>query len=101
MSVYTHPVPRALSLYPHWQTINFRRTTERFKVPVCIFTGKHELAARRDLTLAWFKKLHDPTKRLYDYPNAGHATAFEHFQDLHRIIVKTVLPATYSTQESA
>jgi hypothetical protein len=35
-------------------------------------------------------------KRLYDYPNAGHATAFEHFQDLHRIMVKTVLPATYT-----
>jgi pimeloyl-ACP methyl ester carboxylesterase len=83
-------------MYPQWQTINFQRTAERLKVPVYIFTGKHELAARRDLALAWFKKLHAPMKRLYDYPNAGHATAFEHFRDLHRIMVKTVLPATYS-----
>jgi pimeloyl-ACP methyl ester carboxylesterase len=82
-------------MYPHWQAINFQRTAERLKVPVYIFTGKHELAARRDLTLVWFKKLHAPIKRLYDYPDSGHATAYEHFRDLHRIMVKTVLPATY------
>ena len=84
------------AMYPQWQTINFQRSAERLKVPVYIFTGKHELAARRDLALAWFDRLHAPIKRLYDYPDAGHATAFEHFQDLHRIMVKTVLPATYS-----
>jgi pimeloyl-ACP methyl ester carboxylesterase len=83
-------------MYPHWQTIDFGRTAEQLTVPVYIFTGKHELAARRDLALSWFRRLHAPIKRLYDYPNAGHATAFEHFQDLHRIMVKTVLPATYS-----
>jgi proline iminopeptidase len=83
-------------MYPRWQTIDFGRTAEQLKVPVYIFTGKHELAARRDLALSWFRRLHAPIKRLYDYPDAGHATAFEHFQDLHRIMVKTVLPATYS-----
>lgn len=83
-------------MYPRWQTIDFRRSVERLKVPVYIFTGKHELAARRDLAFAWFKRLHAPAKRLYDYPDAGHATAFEHFQDLHRIMVETVVPATYS-----
>jgi hypothetical protein len=54
------------------------------------------LLARRDLALAWLEQLHAPIKRLYDYPDAGHATAFEHFQDPHRIMVKTVVPATYS-----
>ncbi len=83
-------------MYPHWQTIDFQRTAEQLKVPVYLFTGKHELAARRDLALAWFKNLRAPIKRLYDYPDSGHATAFEHFQDLHRIMVMTVLPATYS-----
>ncbi len=82
-------------MYPQWQTIDFQRSAEQLKVPVYIFTGKHELAARRDLALAWFKQLQAPIKRLYDYPDAGHATAFEHFQDLHRIMAKTVLPATY------
>ena len=84
-------------MYPQWQSIDFRRTADRLAVPVYIFTGKHELAARRNLALAWFKALHAPIKRLYDYPDSGHATAFEHFQDLHRIMVETVLPATYSS----
>ncbi|HEX5414923.1 MAG TPA: alpha/beta fold hydrolase, partial [Chloroflexota bacterium] len=44
-------------IYPQWQTLNFEHTAEHLKVPVYIFTGKHELAARRDLALAWFKKL--------------------------------------------
>ena len=83
-------------MYPQWQTINFQRTAERLGVPVYVFTGKHELAARRDLALQWFQALHAPIKRLYNYPDAGHATAFEHFQDLHRIMLKTVLPATYA-----
>jgi len=83
-------------MYPQWQTIDFQQSAEQLKVPVYIFTGKHELAARRDLALAWFKQLEAPIKRLYDYPDAGHATAFEHFQNLHRIMVKKVVPATYA-----
>jgi pimeloyl-ACP methyl ester carboxylesterase len=82
-------------MYPQWQAIDFRRTAERLEVPIYLFTGRHELAARRDLALAWFEKLQAPIKRLYDYPDSGHATAFEHFRDLHRIMVETVLPATY------
>ena len=85
------------ALYPQWQRIDFRRTVVRLRVPVYLFTGKHELAARRDLALEWFRALHAPIKRLYDYEDAGHATAFEHFRDLHRIMVRTVLPATYAS----
>ena len=83
-------------MYPQWQTLDFERSAEQLRVPVYIFTGKHELAARRDPALAWFKRLQAPIKRLYDYPDAGHATAFEHFQDLHRIMLRTILPATYT-----
>ena len=83
-------------MYPRWQAIDFRRSVKKLQVPVYIFTGKHELAARRDLALAWFKQLDAPIKKLYDYPDAGHATAFEHFQDLHRTLVKTVLPLTHT-----
>jgi alpha-beta hydrolase superfamily lysophospholipase len=83
-------------MYPQWQTIDFQRTAEQLRVPVYLFTGAHELAARRDLALAWYDKLHAPIKRLYSYPDAGHATAFEHFQDLHRIMLHTVMPETYS-----
>jgi pimeloyl-ACP methyl ester carboxylesterase len=96
MNVFRGLIDTFSVMYPHWQTINFARTAEHLKVPVYIFTGTHELAARRDLVLAWFKQLHAPIKRLYSYPDAGHATAFEHYQDLHRIMLNTVLPSTYS-----
>jgi pimeloyl-ACP methyl ester carboxylesterase len=83
-------------VYPQWQTIDFRRSAEQLEVPVYLFTGAHELAARRDLALDWFRDLRAPSKRMYDYPDAGHATAFEHFQDLHRIMLRTVVPETYA-----
>lgn len=95
MNVFRGLIDTFSVMYPQWQSIDFARTAEWLEVPVYIFTGKHELAARRDLALAWFRKLHAPIKRLYDYPDSGHATAYEHFRDLHRIMVETVLPATY------
>jgi pimeloyl-ACP methyl ester carboxylesterase len=84
------------AIYPQWQTIDFQRTAEQLRVPVYLFTGAHELAARRDLALAWFDKLQAPIKHIYNYPDAGHATAFEHFQDLHRIMLHTVMSETNS-----
>jgi pimeloyl-ACP methyl ester carboxylesterase len=86
------------ALYPQWQSIDFRRTAERLQVPVYLFTGKHELAARRDLAVEWLHRLEAPEKRLYTYEDAGHATAFEHFRDLHRIMLETILPATYDAK---
>ena len=96
MDVFRGLIDTFSVMYPRWQTIDFQRTAEQLDVPVYIFTGEHELAARRGPVLAWFKSLRAPIKKLYDYPDAGHATAFEHFQDLHRIMLETVVPATYS-----
>jgi pimeloyl-ACP methyl ester carboxylesterase len=83
-------------LYPQWQSIDFRRSAARLDVPVYLFTGDHELAARRDLALEWFRGLEAPRKRLYKWPNAGHATAFEHFDAFRRILTQTVVPETYT-----
>ena len=82
-------------LYPQWQGIDFRRTAEHLAVPVYLFTGDHELAARRDLALEWFRGLDAPVKRLYSFANAGHATAFEHVQAFERILERVVVPETY------
>jgi pimeloyl-ACP methyl ester carboxylesterase len=84
------------TLYPQWQSIDFRRTAERLRVPVYLFTGRHELAARRDLAVEWFRNLQAPVKQLYSYDDAGHATAFEHFRDFHRLMLDTIVPATYA-----
>ena len=83
------------ALYPQWQTIDLRRSAERLRVPVYLFTGSHELAARRDVALEWFRALPAPAKRLYRYDDAGHATAFEHFHDFQRIMRDTIVPAAY------
>lgn len=82
-------------LYPQWQGIDFRRTAEHLAVPVYVFTGDHELAARRDLAVEWFRDLDAPVKRLYSFANAGHATAFEHVQAFERILERVVVPETY------
>lgn len=84
------------TLYPQLQTVDFRRDVPRLDVPVYLFDGAHELRARRDLALQWFAQVGAPLKRLYSFQNAGHAVAFEHFQDLHRILVDVVLPETYT-----
>ncbi len=77
--------------YPRWQTIDFRRTVQKLDVPVYIFTGDHELPARRDLAIEWFEALDAPHKHLYSYPDAGHATAFEHADDFQRILRDTAM----------
>ncbi len=82
-------------LYPQLQQVDFRRDVPRLEVPLYVFDGGHELAARRDLARVWFEQLDAPIKRLYTFEDGGHSVAFEHFQDLHRILVETVLPETY------
>ncbi|HEV8461191.1 MAG TPA: alpha/beta hydrolase [Gaiellaceae bacterium] len=98
MNVFRGLIDGFAVMYPQWQTIDFRRTAEQLKVPVYMFTGAHELTARRDPALQWFKHLQAPSKHLYRYADAGHATAFEHFQDLHRIMLRAVVPATYNNR---
>jgi proline iminopeptidase len=88
------------ALYPHWQQIDFRKTAARLRVPVYLFEGNHELAGRLDLARQWFTSLKAPRKHFYLFANAGHSTAYEQFQAFARILTKTVLPQTYSTQPS-
>ncbi|MEJ2668407.1 MAG: alpha/beta fold hydrolase [Deinococcales bacterium] len=83
-------------LYPQLQTIDFRRDVPRLDVPIYLFDGGHELGARRDLALQWFAQVDAPLKRLYSFPDAGHAVAFEHFGDLRRILADVVVPETYT-----
>jgi pimeloyl-ACP methyl ester carboxylesterase len=84
-------------LYPQVQgEIDFRRDATRLDVPVYLIDGTHELRARRDLALQWFDHLQAPRKELFTFETAGHAPAFEHFEDLHRILTETVLPQTYT-----
>jgi pimeloyl-ACP methyl ester carboxylesterase len=82
-------------MYPQLQHLDFRQDVPRLEVPVYILDGGAELSSRRDLALEWFDQLEAPIKRLYTFEDAGHSVLMEHFVDLHRILVDTVLPETY------
>ena len=82
-------------MYPQLQTIDFRQDVPRLDVPVYMLDGAAELAARRDLALAWYGQLDAPIKRIYTFDNAGHSVAFEQFSALHQILTETILPETY------
>jgi proline iminopeptidase len=74
-------------MYPQLQEIDFRQDVPRLDVPVYILDGAAELAARRDLVLAWYDQLEAPSKQIYTFDNAGHSVAFEQFSTLHQIWV--------------
>ncbi|HLV13134.1 MAG TPA: alpha/beta hydrolase [Trueperaceae bacterium] len=86
-------------LYPQLQGIDFRRDVPRLEVPFYLLDGQAELRGRRDLALEWFASLEAPVKRVFSFPDAGHAVAFEQFEALHRLLVGTVLPETYPDRE--
>lgn len=86
-------------VYPTWEHIDLRRSAQRLDVPVYVFTGAHELRARRDLAVEWFARLDAPRKRLLSFADSGHATAFEHAEALRQVLV-SLRPAPRRAGES-
>lgn len=82
-------------LYPQLEEIDLRRDAAELEVPVYILDGRAEVAARRDLTLEWYKLLQAPEKQLFSFENAAHSVAFEQFEELHRMLKQVILPDTY------
>jgi len=82
-------------MYPQLQGIDFRTDVPSLDVPIYLFDGAHELRGRRELAHEWFAIVDAPDKQMFTYENAGHAVAFEHADELHRILLDVVLPATY------
>ena len=82
-------------LYPQLQEIDFRRDVTRLDVPVYMFRGTSELAARDDLAVEWFNGLDAPRKHTYRLDHAGHAVLTERPDRLRAVLTQTVLPETY------
>ncbi len=82
-------------LYPQLQGIDFRQDVPALAVPIYVFDGEHELRGRRDLLFEWLETLQAPAVEVYTFEDGGHAVALEHADDLHRILLDTILPATY------
>ena len=82
-------------LYPQVYDVDLRRDAARLEVPVWMLDGTAELDGRRDLALDWFDRLEAPTKELVAYDGAAHSVAFEQIDVVHRLLVETIVPATY------
>lgn len=82
-------------MYPQLRDIDFRTDVPALKVPIYLFDGEHELRGRSQPLHEWYGKLQAPEKQMFTYEDGGHAVAFEHADDLDRILQETILPATY------
>ena len=82
-------------MYPQLQEVDFRANVPSLEVPVYLFQGEYELAARDEIAREWFALLDAPEKQLYTIENAGHATVLEGFESFHQIMVDVILPSTY------
>ncbi|MFZ1283014.1 MAG: alpha/beta fold hydrolase [Propionicimonas sp.] len=82
-------------LYPQLQDLDFRREVTSLEVPIYLFEGAHELRGRREPLDEWYQRLHAPTKGVFRFETGGHAVAFEHADDLDRILSEIIVPATY------
>lgn len=82
-------------MYPQLQGIDFRADVPSLDVPLYVFDGEHELRGRRVLAQEWFTMVDAPQKQMFTYQQAGHAVAFEQSDELQRILVEIILPATY------
>ena len=74
-------------MYPQLADVDLRRQVPALEVPVVVMAGGHELAARTAPAREWFDALTAPDKVWLDYPDGGHSVAFEHADDLHRILL--------------
>lgn len=88
----------AAVMYPQLQDVDFIQQAATLEVPVYLFDGEHELRGRRVLAHQWFDALRAPAKEMYTFADAGHAPAFEHADDLHRILMEVIVPSTYPGQ---
>jgi proline iminopeptidase len=83
-------------MYPQLQGLDLRQVVPSLEVPVVVLDGAAELDGRRDLALSWFDALDAPSKQLVTYDDAAHAVAFEQADEVERLLVDTIFPATYT-----
>ncbi len=82
-------------MYPQLQEIDFRSDVTALDVPVYILDGANEIRGRRQLAQEWFAAIAAPYKQLVTYEDAGHAVAFEQADAVRRLMLETIVPATY------
>ncbi len=84
-------------MYPQLYSVDFRRDVPSLDVPVYLLDGAAELDGRRELAIEWFDQLVAPVKQRVTYEDAAHSVAFEQADEVQKLLVETVVPATYGT----
>jgi proline iminopeptidase len=87
---------QGFSLQAMWEElahVNFMNTT-RFKLPVVIFHGRHDLGTSAALLDEWFAKVKAPSKRLVWFEDSAHMVYEEEPGKTLVSLVNVVLPLT-------
>jgi proline iminopeptidase len=84
-------------VYPQLYGFDLRESVSRLDVPVWILDGAAELEARRSLALEWFDDLEAPRKELVTFEEAAHAVAFQQADEVQRLMLEEIIPATYES----
>ena len=74
------------TLYPQLQDIDFRRDVPRLRCRSTSWTASTSWRAAGPRARVVRRSSRPRTKRLFSFPNAGHAVAFEQYQALNRIM---------------
>ena len=89
------PPRQARAPVPVRRLVDFRRDVPSLDVPVYLLDGAAELEGRRDLAIEWFDQLVAPVTQRVTYQDAAHSVAFEQADEVQKLLVETVVPATY------
>ncbi len=82
-------------VYPQLQEMDFRRDATRFDLPIYIVLGRNDMNNPPQIPEEYFNLLEAPKKELIFFENSGHGMIWEEASLFHRLMVETVLPATY------
>ena len=65
-----------VQLLPQLLAVNFGNVT-KFRCPIFIFTGRHDLSVSHVLAAEWYAKLHAPSKEFVWFENSAHLPMLE------------------------
>jgi len=82
-------------VYPQLQEMDFRVDAARLDLPVYIVLGRHDMNNPSPIPEEYFNLLEAPAKQLVYFEDSGHGMIWQEADKFHRLMVDTVLPATY------
>ena len=82
-------------LGPELMTVNLNEQAPSLKVPIYFLLGKHDYEAAFVQAEQYFRNVEAPTKELIWFENSAHMLNFEEHEKFSKLLIQTILPATY------